>query len=161
MTENPQPAPAGWYPTPGGQQRYWDGAQWTSDVVAAGPATRVQEAAPGQGQQEVRRPGIATGVVLLVVEAVLAAFCLLLAYVFTAEYSDPTASTRDALTSGFVLGPLLFVGVAGLVALLASTRSWMRVTAVAIPVLMVVGLLVAIPAALDSKAKTSTTEICC
>ena len=61
------------------------------------------------------------------------------------------STTRDALTSGFVLGPLVFVGAAGLVAMLVSTRSWMRVTAVAIPVLMVAGMLVVIPAALASK----------
>ena len=152
MTEHPQLAPAGWYLTPDGRQRYWDGAEWTPNVVAARPATRSVDKSPGQGQHEVRRSTrTATAGVLLGVEAALAAFGVLIAYVFTAEYSDPTASTREALTSGFVVGPLLFVGAAGLVAVLASTRSWMRVTAVVVPVLMVVGMLVAIPAALAAK----------
>ena len=152
MTEHPQPAPAGWYLIPDGRQRYWDGAQWTPNVVAARPATRAHDKSPGQGHHEVRRStGTATGGVLLVVEAVLAVFGVYVAYVFLAEYSDPAASTRDALTSEFVVGPLLFVGAAGLCAVLASTRWWMRVTAVAIPVLMVVGMLLVIPAALAAK----------
>jgi len=29
--------PAGWFPQPDGQQRYWDGEQWT-EHVAPGPA---------------------------------------------------------------------------------------------------------------------------
>ena len=151
MTDQPQ-APAGGYPTPDGRQRYWDGAQWTPDVVAAGSATRAQGEAPGQGQREVRRStGTAIGVVLLVVEVVVAVLGVLIAYVFTAEYGDITTSTLDAMTSGFVWLPLLLVGAAAVGAVLASTRSWMRVTAVAIPVLMVVGMLVVFPAALASK----------
>ena len=47
MSEPPKSAPAGWYPTPDGRQRYWDGAQWTPDVVAAAPAI----AAPFQGNR--------------------------------------------------------------------------------------------------------------
>jgi hypothetical protein len=37
--------PAGWYPQPDGQQRYWNGAQWTDDFApsAAGSATSAAE----------------------------------------------------------------------------------------------------------------------
>ncbi len=40
-----QQTPAGWYPTPDGRQRYWDGSQWTeqyapaSDAAGPGAAT--------------------------------------------------------------------------------------------------------------------------
>lgn len=38
MTEQPQPSPAGWYPTPDGRLRYWDGRQWTHNfAVPAAP----------------------------------------------------------------------------------------------------------------------------
>lgn len=38
VTEQPQPPPAGWYPTPDGRLRYWDGGQWTdSSAVPAAP----------------------------------------------------------------------------------------------------------------------------
>ena len=156
MTEHPQPAPAGWYPTPDGRQRYWDGAKWTHNVVAAAPATRGQDKAPGQGHPEVMRDSrTAIGGVLLAVEVVVSVLSVFIAYVWTATYGDLNASTLDVMTSGFVWFPLLLVVPAGFGAVLASTRWWMRVTAVAIPVLMVVGMLVAFPAALASKVKES------
>ncbi len=40
MTNEGEGAPAGWYPTPEGNQRYWDGSDWTSHTapgVGAGP----------------------------------------------------------------------------------------------------------------------------
>jgi len=43
---------------------------------------------------------------------------------------------------------VVLVGLAGLVAVLASLQLWMRLTAVAIPVLMVIGMLAVTPAAL-------------
>lgn len=36
MAQDGQNAPPGWYPTPDGTQRYWDGAQWTEAVAPAG-----------------------------------------------------------------------------------------------------------------------------
>ena len=30
-------APAGWYPQPDGQQRYWDGQQWTENFAPGTP----------------------------------------------------------------------------------------------------------------------------
>ncbi len=39
MTNHPPPdpgtAPAGWYPVPGGMQRYWDGSEWTTHTAPA------------------------------------------------------------------------------------------------------------------------------
>jgi len=32
------PAP-GWYPTPDGQQRYWDGHRWTEHVAPIAPVS--------------------------------------------------------------------------------------------------------------------------
>ena len=43
--------PAGWYPQPDGQQRYWDGEQWT-EHTAPGAATPVT--APGTGAEPPR-----------------------------------------------------------------------------------------------------------
>ena len=40
-------APAGWYPVDGGQQRYWDGAQWT-DHTAPLPPEQGGPGAPAQ-----------------------------------------------------------------------------------------------------------------
>lgn len=38
MTDPPQNPPPGWYPTPDGQQGYWDGDQWTNDSVVPAPS---------------------------------------------------------------------------------------------------------------------------
>jgi hypothetical protein len=156
VTEHPHPARPGWYPTPDGQQRYWDGVQWTPNVVAADPATRVRYETPGHRHHEVQ--GVfptAVGGSLLAVEAVVAVLSLYIAYVWTSTYGDLNATTHDVLTSGFVWFPLLLIVPAGLGAVLALPRWWMRVMAVAIPVLMVVGMLMVFPAALASKVEGS------
>lgn len=36
MTHQGRGAPPGWYPTPDGNQRYWDGVQWTNHVAPMG-----------------------------------------------------------------------------------------------------------------------------
>jgi uncharacterized Tic20 family protein len=46
MTE-PQAQPPGWYPDATGQQRWWDGTQWTAQTQAA---TQVPAAMPYAGQ---------------------------------------------------------------------------------------------------------------
>lgn len=46
MTE-PQPQPPGWYPDATGQQRWWDGTQWTGQTQ---PATQVPATMPYAGQ---------------------------------------------------------------------------------------------------------------
>ena len=46
---------AGWYPQPDGQQRYWDGRQWTQDfapgVPPMAPPTGLPMAPPATTQQ--------------------------------------------------------------------------------------------------------------
>lgn len=156
MTEHPHPAKTGCYPTPDGQQRYWDGVQWTPNVVPADPATHAQNETPGHRHHEVQGvfPTVVGGA-LLALEAVVAVLSLYIAYVWTSTYGDLNATTRDVLTSGFVWFPLLLIVPAGLGAVLALPRWWMRVMAVAIPVLMVVGMLIVFPAALASKVEGS------
>ncbi len=51
MTEDPSNVPAGWYPTPDGQQRYWDGAAWTEHIAPGAPQSPTAFGAvdPGPG----------------------------------------------------------------------------------------------------------------
>lgn len=64
-------APAGWYPDPDGQLRFWDGAQWTAQTAAPpSPAepSPVQVQAPHQRRsigRQVRRGLVAGGVLLV------------------------------------------------------------------------------------------------
>ena len=97
---------------------------------------------------ETRR--VVTGAVL-VVEAGLAVMGVLLHYSLTAEYGDVTSSALDAMTSSFVVVPLLLVSAVAIPAVLGSTVPWMRWTAVAIPVVMLVAMLVVAPVALTRK----------
>ncbi|MGV9195104.1 DUF2510 domain-containing protein [Microbacterium sp. MC2] len=74
MAENEAPAPpAGWYPTPEGGQRYWDGHQWT-DLPAPSPG--VGSATP---QSTTHRERAATGRRRTGVIAAVIAVTLLLA----------------------------------------------------------------------------------
>jgi preprotein translocase subunit SecG len=47
-------SPAGWYPQPDGQQRYWDGEQWTEDFEAGAgtPVTTPSTGGPARPQYE-------------------------------------------------------------------------------------------------------------
>lgn len=56
MADNGQGAAPGWYPTPDGQQRYWDGRQWTEHVApgAAGQHAPAQGAAGVAAQPDTR-----------------------------------------------------------------------------------------------------------
>ena len=97
----------------------------------------------------------ATAAGLLAVEAGLAGLGVLFHYGLTAEYGDVTDSALDGWRSGFTVGiggvALVLVGVAALAALLVSPRSWMRLTAAGLPLLMVLGMLAVTPAALRQK----------
>lgn len=92
---------------------------------------------------------------LLLVEAGLATMGVLVHYGVTAEYGDIAASAFEGWMWGFTAGTggiaLVLVGIAAVAALVVSSRRWMRLTAVGIPVLMVVGTLVVTPAALHKK----------
>ena len=80
---------------------------------------------------------------------------VLLHYGLTVEYGDVTDSALEGLRSGFSVGTntmaLVLVGLAALVAVLTSSKLWMRLTAVAIPVLMVIGMFAVTPTALREK----------
>lgn len=95
---------------------------------------------------------------LLLVEAGLAVLGVLVHFGFTTEYGDITDSTLEGFGWGFSSGigvmALVLVGAAGLIALRVSVRPWMRWAAAAIPVLMVLGMLAATPAALREKLHT-------
>ena len=92
---------------------------------------------------------------LLVIEAGLAVLGVLFHYGFTAEYGDVTVSALEGLRWGFSTGiggvALGIVGVAALVSMLVSSGPWMRLVALAIPVLMVLGMLAVTPVALREK----------
>lgn len=102
------------------------------------------------------RAAIAVG--LLVVEAGLAAFGVAMHYGLTAEYGDITDSAYEGLADGFSSGvsglALAVVAVVGVIALAASSRLWTRLAALAIPVLMVIGMYAVTPAALEAKLET-------
>jgi hypothetical protein len=94
---------------------------------------------------------------LLAVEAGLAVLSVLFHHSFTATYGDITdlalKGWRSGLSSGIV-GPLVLVGAVAVVVFVLSPHLWTRMTAAAIPVLMVVGILVVTPAALQEKLET-------
>ena len=98
---------------------------------------------------------------VLVVEAGLAVLGILVHYSFTAEYGVVTdlavEGWRSRLSSGVGVGGVGLVVVVVVVALVAvsvAAQRWARLTAVAIPVLMVGGLLVLTPAALRDKLES-------
>jgi len=97
----------------------------------------------------------ATAAGLLLVEAGLAAFGVAAHYGLTAEYGDIAASALEGWMRGFTAGTggiaLVLVGIAAVPAWVVSSRMSMRLTAVGIPALMVVGMLVVTPAALQEK----------
>lgn len=99
------------------------------------------------------RTALAAG--LLVVETGLAVLGVLFHYGLTAEYGNIDDSALEGLVAGFTAGvgglTVAVVGSAAVVALAVATHRWMRVTALALPVLMLVGMFAATPAALQRK----------
>ncbi|MCH8559370.1 hypothetical protein [Nesterenkonia sp. DZ6] len=95
--------------------------------------------------------------VLLVAAAALALLGVLVHHSFTAEYGIITHSAVEGLVWGFTAGlsgaALVLVGVVAVFALVLSPRPWMRWTAVAIPVLMLLGMLALTPVALQQKTE--------
>jgi hypothetical protein len=95
-------------------------------------------------------------VVLLVVEAALAILAVLVHHGFTAVYGNVTDTAFEGLTWGLTSGlagfGLVLVAVVALFGLMLSPRLWMRLTAVAIPVLMLLGMLAVTPSALGQKS---------
>jgi hypothetical protein len=97
----------------------------------------------------------AAGAGLLVGEAGLAALGVLFHYGLTVEYGDVTHSALEGLSAGFTAGvngiALVLVGVFAVCTLLVARGRGMRLTAMAVPVLMVLGMLAVTPAALREK----------
>lgn len=74
-SEAPPATPAGWYPTPSGKQRYWDGIEWTdlpSPEDAAEAESEESAAAVAPVARERRRPRWRTLVILGVILLALA-----------------------------------------------------------------------------------------
>lgn len=92
---------------------------------------------------------------LLVIGAVLALLAVLVHYEFMRIYGDITGTAFEGFTWGLTAGPsgLAFglVAVAAVIGFMLSTRRWMRLTAVAIPVLMLVGMFAVTPSALGQR----------
>ena len=93
--------------------------------------------------------------VLLAVEAGLALLAVLVHQGFMAVYGDVTATAVEGLAWGLTAGPsgmaLGLVAVVAVVGLVLSPRLWMRLTAVAIPVVMLLVMLAVTPLALGQK----------
>jgi hypothetical protein len=93
--------------------------------------------------------------VLLVIGAGLALLAVLVHYEFMRIYGDVSSTAFEGLTWGLTAGPsglaLGLVAVAAMIGFMISTRRWMRLLAVAIPVLMLIGMLAVTPAALGQK----------
>ena len=93
--------------------------------------------------------------VLLVLGAGLALLAVLVHYGFMAMYGVVTDTAFEACTWGLTSGPSGFalglVAVVALTGLMLSTRRWMRLTAVAIPVLMLIAMFAVTPSALGQK----------
>lgn len=72
MTDDGRPAPPGWYPTPGGGQRYWDGSQWLDlpEPALDGPLGAAKTASDAKPAVERRKLWIAVVVAVLVLASV-------------------------------------------------------------------------------------------
>jgi Protein of unknown function (DUF2510) len=73
---SPPTTPAGWYPTPKGNQRYWDGTRWTDlqwddadDAVSPSAQPLVARSQPWRPR---RRSIVIAGVIILVIALVVA-----------------------------------------------------------------------------------------
>ncbi|WP_193340382.1 hypothetical protein [Pseudarthrobacter sp. AB1] len=95
--------------------------------------------------------------VLLVIEAGLAVLAVLVHYEFMRIYGGITDTAFEGLIWGLTAGPsgmaLGVVAVAGVFGLVLSPQLWMRLTAVAIPVLVLLGMLAVTPSALGQKTE--------
>ncbi|KQQ86687.1 hypothetical protein ASF64_19405 [Arthrobacter sp. Leaf137] len=93
--------------------------------------------------------------VLLVVGAGLAVLAVLVHYGFMRVYGDVSGTAFEGLMWGLTAGPaglgLGLVMVFALAGLALSTRRWMRLTAAAIPVLMLIAMFAVTPLALDKR----------
>ena len=100
---------------------------------------------------------IVSAAVLLVVGVGLAVLAVMVHYEFMRIYGDVSGTALEGLTWGLTAGPsglaLGLVAVVAMIGFMISTRRWMRLTAVAIPVLMLIGMFAVTPAALAQKTE--------
>jgi hypothetical protein len=100
----PPSVPAGWYPTPDGKQRYWDGTQWTNlpwneapdpaPAISVPIANTVPIAPPKRMSTGVRVGIIAGGSVVALVIIIIAAISVARGVVDTAaKAAKPTSFT--------------------------------------------------------------------
>ena len=98
---------------------------------------------------------VVSAAVLLIIGAGLALLAVLVHYGCMAVYGDVTDTAFEGLTWGLTAGPsgmaLGLVAVVAVIGLMLSPRLWMRLTAGAIPVLMLLGMLAVTPLALGQK----------
>ncbi|WP_146069243.1 hypothetical protein [Arthrobacter sp. ZGTC412] len=89
--------------------------------------------------------------VLLAIGAGLALLAVMVHYEFMRIYGDVSGTAFEGLTWGLTAGPsglgLGLVAVVAIIGFMISTRRWMRLTAVAIPVLMLIGMFAVTPSA--------------
>lgn len=104
--------------------------------------------------------------VLLVIGAGLALLAVLVHYEFMRIYGDISGTALEGLTWGLTAGPsglgLGLVAVIAIIGFMIATRRWMRFAAVAIPVLMLIGMFAVTPAALGQRlqAQFASTPQC-
>jgi len=100
---------------------------------------------------------VVSAAVLLVIGAGLALLAVLVHYEFMRIYGDVTHTAFEGLTWGLTAGPsglaLGLVAVVAVFGFMLSPRRWMRLTAVAIPVLVLIGMFAVTPAALQQKTE--------
>ena len=92
---------------------------------------------------------------MLAVTAALVLLAVVVHYAFTAEYGNVTGVGQQGLgwewTASYAGVALIPVSVAAVITFILASRRWMRVTAVAIPILMLLGVLAATPLALQQR----------
>jgi uncharacterized protein YjeT (DUF2065 family) len=95
---------------------------------------------------------------LFIFGAGFALLAVLVHFEFIRIYGDVGATAFEGLTWGFAAGPsalaLGLVAVVAVIGLMLLPRKWMRLTAVAIPVLTLIGMFAVTPAALGQKLET-------
>lgn len=105
----------------------------------------------------ITRPRI-TVVVLLAVESAFALLAVLAHHAFTVEYGDVTGTALQGLAWGLTAGlsgvALIPVVVLGLIALIVARARWMRLLAIAIPFLVLLGMLTVTPLAQHQKIES-------
>jgi hypothetical protein len=98
---------------------------------------------------------VVSAAVLLVIGAGLGVLAVLVHHAFMAVYGDVTDTAFEGLTWGLTVGPsglaLGLVVVVAVIGFMLSSRRWMRLTAVVIPVLMLIGMFAVTPSALGQR----------